>query len=70
MYAPKFKSTVTLLLFLFSKKDEFIFSYTFYIDSIPYFCYYTFNKCKIYFDFELLFSSAQIKADSSERIDS
>ena len=40
------------LLFLFSKKDTFIFSYTFHKYSV--FFYYTCNKCKIYFDFELL----------------
>ena len=44
------------LLFLFSKKDKFIFSYTFYKYSVFFFFffYYTCNKCKIYFDFELL----------------
>ena len=40
------------LLFLFSKKDKFIFSYTFNKYSV--FFYYACNKCKIYFDFELL----------------
>ena len=41
------------LLFLFSKKDEFIFLYTFYKYSV-FFFYYTCNKYKIFFDFELL----------------
>ena len=53
------------LLFLFSKKDKFIFSYTFYkYSELFFFFYFTCSKCKIYFDFELLYISAQIKEDS------